>query len=93
MIFSPNILTMGDRQFIFDDILANFLKPEATFELRFLFLARAVEVPVGWRSGSRLAMTLVATINDILLSIFSFFSVVYFSHRGSARIKKLFSES
>ena len=48
-------------------------------------------------SAGRLATTLVATINDIIFSfppLFSFFfSVVYFSHRRSARIKKLISES
>ena len=60
-----------------------------------LFLARACGVPVGGRSGGRLATTLVATINVIifffsfLFSLFFFFSVVYFSHRRSARIKKL----
>ena len=50
-------------------------------------LARVCGVPVCRHSGSRLAMTLVATINDIIV-VFSFlFSVVYFSHRGSAGIK------
>ena len=54
-------------------------------------LARSCGVPVGRRSGGRLAMTLVATINVIIFFIFYFlfFSVVYFSHRRSARIKKL----
>ena len=45
-------------------------------------------VPVGRRLGGRLAMTLVATINVIIFFLF-FFPVVYFSHRRSARIKKL----
>ena len=55
-------------------------------------LARACGVPVGRRSGGRLAMTLVASINVIIFFLFSFlffFPVVYFSHRRSARIKKL----
>merc|ERR1712013_262122 len=58
-------------------------------------LVRACGVPVGRRSGGRLAMTLVATINVIifffffLFFLFFLFSVVYFSHRRSARIKKL----
>ena len=47
-------------------------------------LARAYGVPVGRRSGSRLATTLKATKNDIF-----FLSFFYFSHRRSARIKKL----
>ena len=50
-------------------------------------LARVCGVPVGQRLGGRLATTLVATINVIIFSLF--FSVVYFSHRRSARIKKL----
>ena len=49
-------------------------------------LARVCGVQVGWRLGSRLASTLVATKNYI---IFSFLPLVYFSHRRSARIKKL----
>ena len=52
-------------------------------------LAQACGIPVGRRSGGRLAMTLVATINVIILFLFFFFSVVYFSHRRSAQIKKL----
>ena len=54
-------------------------------------LARAYGVPVGRRSGGGLAMTLVASINVIIFFFFFFFlfSVVYFSHRRSARIKKL----
>ena len=61
-------------------------------------LARACGIPVGWRSGGRLATTLVATINVIIfffffLFFFSFlFSVVYFSHRRSAWIKKLIQQ-
>ena len=57
----------------------------------FVQLARACGVPVGRHSGGRLATTLVATINVIIFSFlfFFFFSVVYFSHRRSARIKKL----
>ena len=51
-------------------------------------LAWACSVPVGRRSGGRLATTLVATINVIIFSFF--YSVVYFSHRRSAQIKKLF---
>ena len=51
------------------------------------FLARACGGPLSRRSGGRLATTLVATKNDIIF--FSFFPVVYFSHRRSARIKKL----
>ena len=53
-----------------------------------LQLARACGVPVGRRSGCRLATTLVATKNDIIFS-FLFFPVVYFSHRRRAPIKKL----
>ena len=54
------------------------------------FLLRAWGVPVGRRSGGRLATTLVAT-KTTLFSLFSFFSfpVVYFSHRRSAQIKRL----
>jgi len=55
-------------------------------------LARACGFPVGRRSGGRLATTLVATKNVIIFSFlfsFLFFPVVYFSHRRSARIKKL----
>ena len=61
-------------------------------------LARAVGVAVGRRSGGRMATTLVATKNVfIFLFIFFFhhhffsplFSVATFSHRRSARIKKL----
>ena len=33
-------------------------------------LARVCGVPVGWRSGGRLASTLVATINVIIFSFF-----------------------
>ena len=50
-------------------------------------LARVVGVAVG-----RLATTLVATISTVTYSFFlffPFFSVVYFSHRRRARIKKL----
>ena len=59
-----------------------------------LFLARAVGVAVGRRSGGRLATTLVATKNVFiyLLFFFSFFifsAVATFSHRRRARIKKL----
>ena len=50
--------------------------------LRWSFLAQAVVVPVGRRSGSRLATTLVATKNDIcFFTFFFFFPVVYFSHK------------
>ena len=52
-------------------------------------LAGMVGIQVGRRSGGRLATTLVATIN--ILIYFSppiFSSVVYFSHRRNARIKK-----
>ena len=42
-------------------------------------LARACGVPVGRRSGGRLAMTEVATINVIIFSLFfSFFSLFLF---------------
>ena len=56
-------------------------------------LARAVGVPVGQRSGGRQAITLVATITNIFfvfLPVFS--SVIYFSHRRSAPIKKLIKQ-
>ena len=49
-------------------------------------LARAVGVEVGRHSGSRLATMLVVTISVVISPLF--FSVVYFSHRGIARIKK-----
>ena len=67
-----------------------------SFQLIFLLLklARAVGVPVGRRSGGRLATTLVATKNVFIFFLFFFppfffFFVVTFSHRRSARIKKL----
>ena len=51
-----------------------------------MILARAVGVPVGQRSGGRLATTLMAiTINVI---IFSFFLI-----EGALGLKNLFSES
>ena len=66
-----------------------------------LLLARACGVPVGRRSGGRLAMTLVATINLIIfffLFFFLFFS--FFSSPSSTFLieevlgsKNLFSES
>ena len=53
----------------------------------------SVGVAVGRRSGGRLATTLVERYfhNSFLffLHFFFIFSVVYFSHRRSARIKKL----
>ena len=54
-------------------------------------LARAVGVAVGRRSGERLATTLVDRYfhHYFPFSIFSIFSVATFSHRRSARIKKL----
>ena len=42
-------------------------------------LARAVRVLVGWCSGGRLAMVLVATINDIISFLFFLFFFVSFS--------------
>ena len=56
----------------------------------FLFLlALVVSVPVGQHSGDQLAITtLVATINISFFTNF-FFSIATFSHRRSARIKKL----
>ena len=52
-----------------------------------LVVARAAGFPAGRRLGVQLAITLVATIN-VIISFFSFlFSVVYFAHRRSARIK------
>ena len=58
------------------------------------FFGTSVGVAVGRRSGSRLATTLVDRyFHHSFLSLsflfFFFFSVVYFSHRRSARIKKL----
>ena len=44
-----------------------------------LVLARAFGVPVGRRSGGRLAMTLVATINVIIFFLFSFLFFFLFS--------------
>ena len=54
-------------------------------------LARVVGAPVGRRLGDQLATTLVAvaTINDIIFIVYFFLSVVYFSHKRNARIKKL----
>ena len=52
-----------------------------------VILAQVVSVPVCQHLGGRLPMTLVATINDIIV-VFSFlFSVIYFSHRRNAQIK------
>ena len=51
--------------------------------------ARAGGVPVSRRSGGRLATTSVATIFIIIFPPRFLFSVVTFSHRRSARIKKL----
>ena len=63
----------------------------------FTKLARACGVPVGRRSGGRLAMTLVATINVI---IFFFLFFLFFSSPSSTFLiegvlgsKNLFSES
>ena len=53
------------------------------------FVARVFGVAVGFRSGSRLATTLVATIFVIIFfppPVFSFFFVVYFSLRRSAKL-------
>ena len=56
----------------------------------FFVLARACGVPVGRRSAGRLATTLVATFSAIIFFFISLFSAVAtFSHRQSARIKKL----
>ena len=54
-------------------------------------LARVVGVLVGRYSGGQLSTTIVAIINIIIFSsFFLFFSfVATFSHRRSARIKKL----
>ena len=54
-------------------------------------LARAVGVAVGRCSGGRLATTLVDRYfhHYFLFSFFFIFSVATFSHRRSARIKKL----
>ena len=46
-------------------------------------LAQAVDLPVVRRSGGRLATTLFS------IPFFSIFSVATFSHRRSARVKKL----
>ena len=60
-----------------------------------IVLARVVGIPAGRRLGGRLATTLVVTINNInIFILFSFISsrfssVVYFSHRRNAWIKKL----
>ena len=61
-----------------------------TFWTVHIILAWAVCIPVGWRSGSWLATTLVATINDIILFYFLFFSVFYFFHRRRTQIKKTY---
>ena len=58
------------------------------------FLARACGVPVSRRSGGRLAMTLVATINVILFfSFFFFFLSSTFLIEGVLGSKNLFRES
>ena len=59
-------------------------------------LARAVNVPVGRRSGGRLAMILVATINDIIFSFLFFFFLFpssTFLIEGVLGSKNLLSES
>ena len=63
-------------------IMANGRDSESMAEI----LAQARAVPVGRRLGGRLAMMLVATISIILCHSFS---VMTFSHRRSARFKKL----
>ena len=63
------------------------------------FLARACDVPVGRRSGGRLARMLVATINDIISLFFSFFFFFFSSPSSTFLIegvlgsKNLFGES
>ena len=54
-------------------------------------LAQVIGIPVGqrWRSGGRWAMTLVATMPIIIFFISFFSSIVDFSHRKSAQMKKL----
>ena len=68
----------------------------------YILLARACGVPVGRRSGGRLATTLVATINVVIFSfsfLFSFFSFLFSSPSSTFLIegvlgsKNLFSES
>ena len=56
-------------------------------------IGTSVGVAVGRRSGGRLATTLVDLYFHRSFLFLVFFSVVYFSHRRSARIKNLFSES
>ena len=69
--------------------------PNSSGEILSWSLALAVGVPVGRRSGVRLATTLVATITLIIfrsplpVSTQFFSSVANFSHRRSAQIKKL----
>ena len=55
-------------------------------------LARACGVLVGWRSSSRLAMTLVATKNDIFFFSFLFPSSTFLIE-GALGSKNLFRES
>ena len=57
-------------------------------------LAQAVRVPVGWCSGGRLAMVLMATINEIIyffffFSFFSFSPLSTFLIEGALGSKKL----
>ena len=57
-------------------------------------VARAVGVPVGRHWGSPLAITLVATINVIILLFFRFFFLLWsFLMEGVLRSKNLFFES
>ena len=58
----------------------------------FMILVREVSVPVGWRSGSQMALTLVATISGGLFRSpkpLFFLLSVYFFHRWSSRVIKL----
>ena len=60
------------------------------FEVVLCLLGQAVRVPVVLRLGGQLAMTVVATKNIIISSPPPFFpSAATYSHRRSARMKKL----
>ena len=50
-------------------------------------------VPVSWRLGGRLAMTLVATINDVIFFFLFFSPSSTFLTEGGLGSKNLFCES
>merc|ERR1711954_369038 len=83
----PEIVKM-DKKFLDPEIveMVRFLDPEIVEKVDKSYikvihshiLARACGIPVGWRSGGRLAMTLMATINVIIFFFFFFFLFFFF---------------